>query len=89
LARYVEEDLDTSQAKDHWAVEQPLLERAVSRLEELASGENNLSSFGLSQRPRVKQRQSQSHVKGESLCIKAEDVASNLLGASEKCTTCP
>lgn len=90
MAKFVEEEnLDTFQAKKNWAVEQPLLERAVSRSEKLASGETNLSSFGLSQRKRLKQRQSQSHVKGESLCIEAEDVVSNLLRASEKCTTCP
>lgn len=71
LARHVNNNsLDTNQACIAWTAAEPLLERAVSRLNKLANGKSFLSSFGLSQ------RQSQSHVKEGSLPIEATDVVS-------------
>jgi hypothetical protein len=69
LARHVENNhLDTCQAQKAWPAAEPLLERAVSRLDQLANGRARLSSFGLAQ------RQSQSRVKGGSLPVEAVDV---------------
>jgi putative transposase len=69
LARFVEGNhLDTSQASKAWPAAEPLLEHAVSRLNQLANGKARLSSFGLDQ------RKSRSHVKGGSLSIEAVDV---------------
>lgn len=71
LARHVNnESLNTNQATVAWTAAEPLLERAVLRLNKLANGEVFLSSFGLSQ------RQSQSHAKERSLPIEATDVVS-------------
>ena len=69
LARHVlNEHLDTSQAVKSWTATEPLLERAVSRLNQLANRKACLSSFGLGQ------RQSQSHAKEGSLSIEVADV---------------
>ena len=71
LSRHVNNNsLDTNQAYIAWTAAEPLLERAVLRLNKLANGKVSLSSFGLSQ------RQSQSHVKEGSLPIEATDVVS-------------
>jgi putative transposase len=71
LARHVmNEHLDTSQAVMAWTATEPLLERAVSRLEELSNGKACLSSFGLGQRQR------QSHAKEGSLSVEVADVVS-------------
>ena len=73
LALFVEEDrLSICQAKKAWPVAEPLLERAVFRLNQQAKGKVRLSSFGLGQ------RQSLSHVKEESLLAEAADVVSFL-----------
>ena len=75
LARHVNnEHLDTNQAKMAWTAAEPLLERAVSRLEQLVNGKARLSSFGFSQ------RQSRSHAKEGSLPVEAADV----VGASRE-----
>jgi hypothetical protein len=69
LARYVEKDcLNTCQALSTWSAAEPLLERAVLRLEQLAKGKACLSSFGFGQ------RQSQSRAKEGSLFVEAVDV---------------
>ncbi len=69
LARHVKNDkLDTNQALAAWTAAEPLLERAVSRLEQSVNGETRLSSFGLNQ------RQNRSHAKGRSLPVEAVDV---------------
>jgi putative transposase len=71
LARHVHNDcLDTSQAAQAWPAAEPLLERAVSRLEQPANRKACLSSFGLGW------RQSWSHAKEGSLPIEAADVVS-------------
>jgi len=62
--------LDAKQASIAWPAVEPLLERAVSRLKELTSG-NSFSSFGLDQRQR------QSHAKERSLPVEAMDVVSS------------
>jgi len=62
--------LDTNQALEAWSAAEPLLERAVSRLSELASGKNYFSSFG------HRQRQSESHAKEGSVPVEAIDVVS-------------
>lgn len=69
LARYVEKDqLDTFQATHAWTAAKPLLERAVSRLEQQTNGKTCFSSFGLDQ------RKSLSRAKGGSLSVEAADV---------------
>ncbi len=69
LARHVEKDsLIISQAQEAWATAERLLERAMLRLKQTASGQPRLSSFGLGQ------RQSGSHVKGESEPTNTTDV---------------
>ena len=69
LARYVKKDkLDTFQSTYAWTAAEPLLERAVSRLEQQVKGEASFSSFGLSQ------RKSLLRAKGESLSVEAADV---------------
>lgn len=69
LARHVRgNSLDTRQAKLAWPGAEPLLRRAVSRLNQTTSGRLRFASFGLSR------RQSGSHVEDESVCVKAADV---------------
>ena len=69
LARHVEENhLDTSQALKAWTAAEPLLEHAVSSLNQLANGKARLSSFGLNQ------RKSWSRAKRGSLPVEAVDV---------------
>ncbi len=69
LAKYVKENsLDTRQAKEAWPGAEPLLRRAVSGLNQTANGKLRFASFGLSR------RQSGSHVKDESVYVKAADV---------------
>ena len=83
LALFVENDqLDTCQAKEAWPVVGPLLECAVSSLDKLVKGKSRLSSFGLGQ------RQNQSHIKGESLSVKAMDVVGDKPRAMEKQPVC-
>ena len=69
LARFVEKDtLDISQAKQAWVAAQPLLQHAISRLNQQAIGKSRLASFGLSQ------RQSLSHAKENRRDVEAIDV---------------
>ena len=69
LSRHVKgNSLDTRQAKEAWPGAEPLLRRAVSRLNQTASGRLRFASFGLGR------RQSGSHVEDESVCVKAADV---------------
>ena len=83
LAQFVENNrLDTNQAQKAWPAAEPLLERAVLRLNEQATGKLRFSSFGLNQ------RQSRSHAKGKSLLGEAVDAVSFLLRATESPVTC-
>jgi hypothetical protein len=69
LALFVDkEKLDTSQALLAWPATGPLLEHAVSRLNQLVRGQDRLSTFGFGQ------SQNQSHVKGGSFVVEAVDV---------------
>jgi putative transposase len=69
LARYVKEDiLDICQAKKAWPSANRLLEQAMSRLKQTASGGQKLSSFGLNQ------SQSGSPVKDGSIISDTQDV---------------
>lgn len=69
LARHVKGNcLDTPQAKEAWPGAEPLLRRAVSRLNQTAKGKLRFASFGLSR------RQSGSHVEDESVCVEAANV---------------
>ena len=69
LARFVEKDkLDISQAKQAWVAAQPLLQHAISRLNQQAIGKSRLASFGLGQ------RQSLSHAKENRRDVEAIDV---------------
>ena len=69
LARHVKNNtLDTHQAQVAWTAAEPLLERAVSRLEQSVNGKACLSSFGLNQ------RQNRSHAKERSPSVEAVDV---------------
>ncbi len=69
LACHVKDNnLDTNQAQRAWSAAEPLLELAVSRLEQSVNGKSRLSSFGLNQ------RQNRSHAKGRSLSVEAVDV---------------
>jgi len=78
LAKYVKgNSLDTRQAKEAWPGAEPLLRHAVSRLNQTASGKLRFASFGLSR------RQSGSHVKDESVYVKAADVVREGNGLSE------
>jgi len=71
LAQFVLNDcLDKSQAQKAWPGAEPLLGRALSRLNESATGETRLASFGLSKI----QSQSALHVKERSTTIEAVDV---------------
>ena len=69
LALYVKDNsLNTHQASLAWSVVEPLLGRAVLRLEEQASSENSFASFG------INQRQSLSHAKEKLDQAKIKDV---------------
>jgi hypothetical protein len=69
LAYHVEDNrLDTSRAQKAWSGAESLLERAVSRLNEIASGQPWLASFGLNR------RQSGSHVQERSANSDVSDV---------------
>ena len=69
LARFVEKDiLDISQAKQAWVAAQPLLQHAMSRLNQQAIGKSRLASFGFGQ------RQSVSHAKENRRDVEAIDV---------------
>ena len=69
LARFVKKDyLDAQQACASWKAAEPLLSRAVSRLEQQTSNGFWPASFGISR------RQSLSHAKEESLHFEAVDV---------------
>ena len=73
LARFVEKDqLDTCQAQQAWPAVEPLLERAVSSLEQRTKGKIRLSSFGFDQ------RQSPSRAKGGSLPVETKARKTNL-----------
>jgi transposase len=77
LARSVSSNsLDTSQAQRAWPGAKPLLEQAVSRLNQSASGKLRLASFGLSKI----QRQSASSVKDGSMLGDVIDVVQVPLG---------
>jgi hypothetical protein len=81
LAQFVEDNnLDTSRGLNSWAAAELLLERAVSRCDEQASGKHRLSSFGL-------QRQSLSHVKEKSFSNEAIDVVGEIPRAIESLKT--
>lgn len=83
LAYFVEnETLNTSQTELYWPVAEPLLEHAVLRLNEQAKGKARLSSFGLGQ------RQSPSHVRGESPVFEAVDVVGAMPRATEIMQSC-
>ena len=83
LAIFVENDtLNTCQASNAWPVADPLLEHAVLRLNKQAKGKARLSSFGLGQ------RQSLSHVKGESLLVEAVDDVGVMPRATERLEVC-
>jgi len=69
LAKHCENHiLDIRQAKNAWPAAEPLLRRAMSRLQETASRGPMPASFGLSR------RQSRSPVKNGSILIKVADV---------------
>jgi hypothetical protein len=69
LACHVKENhLDINQAKETWSGAHPLLEQAMSRLNQTAIGKHRLASFGLSQ------SQSGSLIKGRSGISEAMDV---------------
>ena len=69
LSQFVKNDiLDISQAKEAWVAAQPLLQRAMSRLNQQAIGSERLASFGLGR------RQSLSHAKENMKFVEAIDV---------------
>lgn len=69
LAYHIEDNrLDTNQAQKAWSGAEALLERAVSKLNEIANGQPWLSSFGLHP------RQSDLHVKERSTGANVPDV---------------
>ena len=69
LASHVNKDkLDISQAEKDWVAAQPLLQRAMSKLNQQAIGKSRLASFGLGQ------RQSLSHAKENMKVVEAIDV---------------
>jgi transposase len=71
LARCINANsLDMNQAAMLWSGAKPLLEQAISRLNQSANGELRLASFGLSKAP----RQSASLVKDGSMFGNVEDV---------------
>ena len=74
--------LDISQAKLSWPSAHPLLEQAISRLNQVAIGKSRLASFGLSQ------RQSGSLVKDRSDINKIEDVVGKKPRASKSLCLC-
>lgn len=63
--------LDINQAEMLWSGAKPLLEQAVSRLNESANGKSRLASFGLS---KTAQRQSALSVKDGSMRVDVADV---------------
>ena len=69
LSQFITNDtLDISQAKEIWVAAQPLLKRAISRLNQQTIGSPRLASFGLSR------RQSLSHAKENTKFVEATDV---------------
>ena len=83
LAYHIKDNkLDISQAKREWPSAYPLLEQAMSSLNETAIGKSRLASFGLFQ------SQSGLLVKDRSEINKAEDVVGNFPRASESLCPC-
>jgi len=73
LSRFVENNtLNIDQAKQSWTGAHPLLEQAMLRLQQIASGKNYFASFGLNEK--LNQRQSDSLVKDRSGLDEAENV---------------
>ena len=65
LSRFVENNtLNIGQAKKNWPGAHPLLEQAMLRLKQIASGKNYFASFGLNEK--LNQRQSDSLAKDRS-----------------------
>lgn len=74
-------NLDMDQAEKLWSGAKPLLEQAISRVNQSAIGELRLSSFGLSKA----QRQSASSVKDGSMPIDGADVVGMATAVTESC----
>jgi len=75
LARFVSgTSLDTGRAQEAWPGAESLLWRAVSRLNETASGRQRLASFGLNR------RQSGLHAEDGSIRVKAVTVVTEIIG---------
>ena len=73
LSRFVDNNtLNINQAKKSWTGSHPLLEQAMLRLKQIASGKNYFASFGLNEK--LNQRQSDSLVKDRSDLNKAKNV---------------